>query len=343
MSREKITVAQIARLLNIEPKENWKEIYITSVCSPRNVKNPCAVFISDKTQLKELSDLPTLLVVKNDIPVEGIDIEKTVLLKVSNPKLALALVLKELYPVHHPVGISSKATISENVKIGKDCYIGDFVYIAPNVEIGNNVKIYPGCYIGENSRIGDNTVIYPNVVIYPNTVIGKDCIIHAGTVVGSDGFGYVFDGKKHIKIPHVGVVVIEDHVEVGANTTIDRAMLEKTLIGEGTKIDNLVMVGHNNRIGKHVILVSQVGLSGSVEIGDYSILAGQVGVADHVKIGKKVIVTAKSGVASDLEEGKVYGANLPAVEWTRWKRIYSLLLKLPELVKDMKKLLKKKK
>ena len=267
--------------------------------------------------------------------------EKTNILKVENTKLALALVLKELYPSHHPEGISDKAHLGKNVIIEGGVYIGDFCYIGNNVRLGRNVKIYPGCYIGDNTQIGDNTVIYPNCVIYPNTVIGRNVIIHSGAVLGSDGFGYVFRNGEHIKIPHIGIVVVEDHTEIGANTTIDRAMLDKTVIGEGSKIDNLVQVGHNCKLGRGVILVSQVGLSGSVEVGDYSILAGQVGVADHVKIGRWVKVAAKSGVAYSLEDGKIYGANLPAVEWERWKRVYITLLKLPEIYKTLKKLTKK--
>jgi UDP-3-O-[3-hydroxymyristoyl] glucosamine N-acyltransferase len=341
MSSNRISLKGIAQILEISEADFPEGVYIENVCAPGEIRNPCVVFISDEKQFKELSDIPTLLVVSKNIKVPKELEEKTHLIRVENAKLALALVLRKLYPPKHPVGISKRATLGEKVEYGEGTYIGDFCYIGNNVRLGRNVKIYPGCYIGNNTQIGDNTVIYPNCVIYPNTVIGKNVIIHSGTVLGSDGFGYVFRKGEHIKIPHIGVVVVENNVEIGANTTIDRALLEKTVIGEGTKIDNLVQVGHNCKLGRGVILVSQVGLSGSVEVKDYAILAGQVGVADHVKIGRAVRVAAKSGVISDLEDGKTYGANLPAVEWERWKRIYVLLLKLPEIYKTVKKLAKK--
>jgi UDP-3-O-[3-hydroxymyristoyl] glucosamine N-acyltransferase len=333
---KKVSVYHLAEKLNVEPKEEWKNLFINRVCSPENVQNPCVVVISDKKHLKELKEKPTLLVVGKNIPVEGF--KNSVIIKVENPKLALAILLREIYPEEHPTGISEKATIGRNVRIGKDTYIGDFVYIGDNTFIGSNVKIYPGCYIGNNVQIGDNTVIYPNAVVFSNTVIGKNVRIYPGAVIGKDGFGFVFHNGEHIKLNHAGITVIEDNAEIGANTCVDRALLDETVVGKGTKIDNLVQVAHNDKLGKGVILVSQVGLSGSVEVGDYSVLAGQVGVADHVKIGEKTTVVAKSGVTKNLESGKVYGAVLPAVEWSKWKRIYALILKLPELFKKIRTL-----
>ena len=332
----KVSVYHLAEKLGFNPPEDWKELFVNRVCSPENVENPCAVVVSEKKLLKELKEEPTLLVVKKGLSIEGF--KNSVLLEVENPRLALAILLREIYPETHPVGISQKATIGRNVKIGKDTYIGDFVYIGNNTSIGDNVKIYPGCYIGDNVQIGDDTVIFPNAVIFSNTVIGKNVRIYPGAVVGKEGFGFAFNGREHVRLPHVGITVVEDNAEIGANSCVDRALLERTVVGEGTKIDNLVQVAHNNKLGKGVILVSQVGLSGSVEVGDYSILAGQVGVADHVKIGKGVTVVAKSGVTKNLDDGKVYGANLPAVEWSKWKRIYTLILKLPELFKMVKSL-----
>ena len=334
---KKVSLTTLAKLLNKEPQKGWENLFVNRVCSPENVQNPCAVVISEKKHLEELKTLPTLLVVKKGLLPPELK-EKTNTLEVENPRLALALIMKEIYPENHPSGISSKATLGEGVKIGKNVFVGDFTYIGNNVTLEDSVKIYPGCYIGDNTFIGEGTVIYPNAVIFPNTVIGKNVRIYPGAVIGREGFGFVTHRGKHIKIPHAGVVVIEDNAEIGANTCVDRALLEQTTIGEDTKIDNLVQVGHNCQLGKGVILVSQVGLSGSVKIGDYSILAGQVGVADHIKIGREVIVTAKSGVAKDLQDRKVYGANLPAIEWSKWKRIYALLLKLPELFQKIRRL-----
>ena len=335
----RISLQRAVELLNLPPKEGWEKVYIDRVCSPKNVENPCAVVISEKKHLKELSNIPTLLVVKKGLPLEGLE-NKTNILEVDNPRLALALLLREIYPENHPRGISEKATISKGVEIGENAYIGDFVFIGSNTRIGNNVKIYPGCYIGDNVQIGDGTIIFPNAVIFPNTLIGRNVRIYPGAVVGKEGFGFVPYKGEHLRLPHIGITVIEDNAEIGANTCIDRSLLEETRIGEGSKIDNLVQVAHNDRLGRGVILVSQVGLSGSVEIGDYSVLAGQVGVADHVKIGERVTVVAKSGVTKNLKSGKIYGALLPAMEWDRWKKLYAVLTKLPKVYEKLKNLLK---
>jgi len=332
-----LTIGEIVQILSLEGiPENCSTLKVSKVCPPGEAKEGCAVVVSDPKLLKKLRGKPTLLVVKRGLKVP--DGAAECVIEVENPKLALVLLLRELYPEKHPVGISEKATIGENVFVGKDVYIGDFVFIGNNVQLADGVKIYPGSYIGNNVVIGENSVIYPNAFVGDGTVIGKNVKIYPGAVVGKEGFGFAFDGKKHRRLRHVGITVIEDDVEIGANSCVDRALLEKTVVGEGSKVDNLVQIGHNDKIGQGVILVSQVGLSGSVEVGDYSVLAGQVGVADHVKIGKGVTVTAKSGVANDLEDGKIYGANLPAVEWSYWKKVYVLLLKLPELFKRLRAL-----
>jgi len=337
--RKRLSLKEVAHLLGIEPEGGWEKVFIDRICEPKSVKNPCAVVLSEEKHLKELSDIPTLLVVKKGLPLGELK-EKTNVLEVENPRLALALLLRELYPEEHPKGISERATLSEGVLLGKNVHIGDFTYIGRNVRIGDNVKIYPGCYIGDNVQIGEGTVIFPNATVFPNTVIGKNVRIYPGAVIGKEGFGFVLHKGEHIRLPHAGIVVIGDNAEIGANTCVDRALLGETRVGEGSKIDNLVQVAHNDRLGKGVILVSQVGLSGSVEIGDYAVLAGQVGVADHIKIGKGVVVVAKSGVTKHLQEGKTYGALIPAMEWSRWKRLYSLILKLPEFYRNLKKLLK---
>ena len=331
-----VSLKDLFRVLDIEPPPSVEDLTVSRVCSPQNVENPCAVVILEERHLKDLSEVPTLLVVKKGLKVPKEVKGKTILLEVENPRLALAKILKLIYPEEHPVGVSSKASLGQNLQIGKDVYIGDFVYIGNNVRIGNGVKIYPGCYIGDNTQIGDETVIYPNAVIFPNTVIGRNVKIYSGAVIGKDGFGFVFHKGEHIRLHHGGIVEIGDNVEIGANSCVDRALLDRTEIGAGTKIDNLVQVAHNDKLGRGVILVSQVGLSGSVEVGDYSVLAGQVGVADHVKIGSRVTVVAKSGVTKHLKDGKIYGAVLPAMEWNRWKKLYALFLKLPQLLEKLK-------
>jgi UDP-3-O-[3-hydroxymyristoyl] glucosamine N-acyltransferase len=192
-------------------------------------------------------------------------------------------------------------------------------------------------FIGEDTTIGDDTFIYPNVTVRERVRIGKGVIIHAGAVIGADGFGYVQEKGMHYKIPQVGGVIIEDYVEIGANVIIDRATTGNTVVGRGSKIDNLVQIAHNVKIGKNCIIVSQVGISGSVEIGDGTILGGQVGVKDHIKIGKNVMVAAQAGIVSNLSEGQIYSGS-PAIPHHTSLRAHGIFTRLPELVKKVKKL-----
>ena len=241
-------------------------------------------------------------------------------IRVDDPYFAFAKIMTRWFsnrPV--PTGISPNALVSDSAKLGKNVSLGHFAVIGENVVIGNNVTIFQGVSIEAGSSIGDDCIIYPNVVIYDGSRIGKRCIIHSGVVIGSDGYGFATHGGKHHKIPQIGIVRIEDDVEIGAGTTIDRAALGETVIGEGTKIDNLVQIGHNVKVGKHCLLVSQVGIAGSTELGDYVAVAGQSGFSGHLKIGNRVQVAAKSAVLDDVpDDTKVMGS--PAVPFTEFAR-----------------------
>lgn len=307
-----------------------ENLEINGISSVEDPKPGTLIFCWNRRYLEKVKGLKDVVLVV-DTPVEH-----TNTLLVKDVKHAMAVFLKHVHPEKHPSGVSSMAYLGKDVHIGKDVYIAPFVYIGDGVFLGDSVKIYPFSYIGDHCVIGDETVIFSGVHIYPKCVIGKRVRIHSGAVIGSDGFGYHINKEGITKLNHIGIVVIENDVEVGANTTIDRALIDKTIVGRGTKIDNLVMIGHNCKIGENNIIVSQVGLSGSVKTGRNVILAGQVGVADHVNIGDNVKVTAKSGVWNNLEPNKTYGASLPAIEWTKWKRIYAYLLRLPELFKKEK-------
>lgn len=266
---------------------------------------------------------------------EKLDSIPSVQIVVKNPAVAFYKLIDILYPDSQKSSyVSETARISKNVQIEEHVQIGDYVVIEEGVKIGRNTVIKPFSFIGKNTSIGENCIIHPHVVIYGDTIIGNNVIIHSGAVIASDGFGYYQEDGKHKKIKHIGKVIIEDDVEIGANTTIDRAMLDATIIKRGTKIDNLVMIGHNCFIGENSILVSQVGIAGSCKIGKNVILAGQVGVADHINIGDNVIVTAKSGVAGDLPANNIYGSGIPAIEWKKWKKIIVYLQKLPEIFKS---------
>lgn len=240
-------------------------------------------------------------------------------------------------------GISPYSIIEEEVKIEEPCAIYPWVYIQKGVIIKKGVVIYPGVFLGAYSEIGENTIIYPNVVIYPYTKIGKNCIIHAGVILGADGFGFaqekLEEGYKNIKIYHFGGVEIGDEVEIGANTTIDKAVFGNTIIKEGTKIDNLVQIGHNVKIGKQNILVAQVGIGGSAILEDYVMVGGQTGIAPYSKIGKSAKIAAKSGVTGEVLPGEEV-AGIPAIRANIWRKAVVIFSKLPEIYKEMKKFLK---
>jgi UDP-3-O-[3-hydroxymyristoyl] glucosamine N-acyltransferase len=236
-------------------------------------------------------------------PQNGPVIEKP-LIRVKNPKFAFAQMLRIFAPEPKAFrGIHPNASIGDDVQLGENVSIHVNAVVGDNVRIGKNTIIYPFAFIGDNVVIGDNCVVYPHVALHDNTEIGSSVVIHSGSVLGTDGFGYMFIEDRHYKIPQIGRVIVEDDVEIGANVTIDKARTGSTRIGRGTKIDNLVHIGHNCSIGENCVIVAQVGVSGSVSVGRGVILAGQAGIKDHVTIGDGSVVAAKSGVISDLEPG----------------------------------------
>jgi UDP-3-O-[3-hydroxymyristoyl] glucosamine N-acyltransferase len=275
----------------------------------------------------------TAIIVKEEI--EGLS--KSMLI-VDNPALTFARVLDILHSKPYtPIGVSDKAIIGKDVTLGRDVSVYPFVYIGSRARIGDRVSIFPNAYIGEDVSIGDESIIYPNVTIRENVRIGKRVIVHPGAVIGADGFGYVHDSGRHHKIPQVGTVVIEDDVEIGANTTIDRATTGATVIGAGTKIDNLVQVGHNVRIGRNCIIVAQVGIGGSSEIGDNTVLGGQVGIRDHVRVGRGVMGAARAGITHDIPDGQIV-SGFPAISHREWLRAQAIYSKLPEYIRRLQRL-----
>ncbi|MBC8527443.1 MAG: UDP-3-O-(3-hydroxymyristoyl)glucosamine N-acyltransferase [Candidatus Cloacimonetes bacterium] len=236
--------------------------------------------------------------------------------------------------------IHQSANIHSSVKLPNYIKILPNVVVEEGVILEEKVVIEANSVIKKNSIIGEESHIFPNVVIYPDTIIGKKVRIHSGCIVGCDGFGYIWDGTQHRKIPQIGNVIIEDDVEIGANVTIDRATLGNTIIKKGSKIDNLVQIAHNVKIGRNVIICSQVGIAGSSEIGDNSVLAGQVGITDHIKIGKKVMIAAQSGVAKDVPDGKIL-FGYPAIDAHKQRRIIAAMKELPEMRRFYHKLMKK--
>ena len=249
-------------------------------------------------------------------------------IRVNDPYFAVAQIMTRWFSTRPmPKGVSPRASIAPSARLGTNVAVGPFATIGDSVVVGNYVTIFQNVSIVAGSSLGDDSIIYPNVVIYDGTRIGCRCIIHAGVVIGSDGYGFAMHDGKHHKIPQIGIVRIEDDVEIGAGTTIDRAALGETVIGEGTKIDNLVQIGHNVKIGKHCLLVSQVGIAGSTELGDHVSVAGQSGFSGHLKIGHRVQVAAKSAVLEDVpDDTKVMGS--PALPFNEFARRHAVLKRL---------------
>ncbi len=258
-------------------------------------------FIGSSKYLGKLtSSRAAAVFVPKDTPANSAP-ASTALLPVDDPEIAFISCLHRLYPRPRPPATrSEQAFVDSSAQVGSGTTIEPFVHIGARARIGKGCHIAAGCHIGEDVVIGDNCVLHPNVVLYYETVLGDEVIIHAGTVIGADGFGYKLRNGRHVKFPQVGNVVIGSQVEIGANTCIDRAALGATRIGEGTKMDNQVHIAHNVQIGNHVLMCGQVGIGGSTIIGDYAVLASQCGVADHVQVGSQALVYAQAGVTKDV-------------------------------------------
>ena len=299
-------------------------------------------FLCDAKYLPHLPQTGASVVLMTDsIAFEGET--NATLIRVENARAAmgqlLALVAKAMNPAKQ--GIEQPCFVSEGVTIPEDAYIGAFAYIGKNVQLGKGVQIYPHTYIGDNVKIGDNTILYSGVKVYYNCVIGKDCILHAGVVIGSDGFGFEPDAKGvNQKLPQIGNVIIEDDVEIGANTTVDRAMMGSTIIRRNAKLDNLVQVAHNVEIGESTFMCAQVGVAGSTKVGGHCILAGQVGVAGHITIADNCIFGAQSGIANNVKKSGMYQGS-PAIDAMNWRRSSVGFKQLPELIKKIQELEKR--
>ena len=261
------------------------------------------------------------------------------LLQVPDPYAAITLLMIKIHGFrkHHPVGISDKAHVAASAKIGRNANIWPFVTICDNVAIGDDVTIYPGCFVAENCKLGNSVVLMPNVVLYEQVVLGNRVTIHAGTVVGEDGLGFAPVGQKWEKIPQVGGVEIGDDVELGANCSIDRATLGKTVIAKGTKFSNLIAIGHGCKIGENCMLVAQVGIAGSVTVGNHVTMAGQAGVVGHINIGDNATIAAKAGITHDVPAGQTY-LGAPSAEMGEKKREWAMIHKLPDMRQKLRKL-----
>jgi UDP-3-O-[3-hydroxymyristoyl] glucosamine N-acyltransferase len=288
------------------------------------------------------TDASIVIVYKDFKPTKKLK-DTLTLIRVKEPRESFAKLLEMYNQIkNNKVGIEQPSFISASTKIGSSCYIGAFVYVGDNCVIGNNVKLFPNTVIGSNVRIGDDTVVYGGVKIYADTRIGKECTIHAGAVLGADGFGFTPNTENNYhKIPQIGNVVIEDNVEIGANTCVDRATLGSTIIRRGAKLDNLIQVAHNCEIGENTVLAGCVAIAGSTKIGKNCLIGGQVGIAGHITIANGVKIAAQSGIGSSIEKENDVVQGSPAFSYRDHQRSYVIFKNLPKLSVKIDEILKR--
>ena len=296
-------------------------------------------FLSNPKYLPYIYDTKSTIVLVNKDFVPEKEVPAT-LIKVDNAYESLAKLLN-LYEMSKPkkTGIDSLAFVSPSAKVGENVYIGAFAYIGENVTIGDNTRIYPHTFIGDGVKIGNQCIIYSNVSVYHDCRIGNECILHSGAVIGADGFGFAPTPDGYEKIPQIGIVILEDRVDIGANACIDRATMGATIIRKGVKLDNLVQIAHNDEIGAHTVMAAQTGVAGSTKIGEWCMFAGQVGIAGHITIGDHVTFGAQSGVPSSVKSNQVL-IGTPPMEMKPFFRSVSVFRKLPDLSSEVSALRK---
>lgn len=297
-------------------------------------------FLSNKKYINYIYDTKSSVVLVD----EDLVLEKPVtatLIRVKSAYEAVAQLL-QMYEAMKPKkkGIDPFAFIAPTAKIGKDCYIGPFVAIGPNASIGDGCVLHPHVTVGECASVGNNTEIYSNAVVYHHCRVGNNCILHAGCVIGADGFGFAPSEKGYDKIPQIGIVTIEDNVEIGANTCVDRATMGSTYIRKGVKLDNLVQIAHNTDIGANTVMSAQVGVAGSAKVGEWCMFGGQVGIAGHITIGNKVMLGAQSGVPGSLKDNQEL-IGTPPMTMTNFFRSHAIIKRLPDMYRQMNEMQKK--
>ena len=331
----KFTAQQIAEILNGEIVGN-AEVEVNSLAKIEEGKKGDLCFLANEKYTPHIYTTKASIVIVNTSFTADTKISST-LIKVEDAYSSFSKLL-ELYNKmkFNEVGVSKKADIDKNSSIGDIVFIGAFTSICEGVTIGNNVKIHPNCYIGKNVAIGDNSIIYSNVSIYHNCKIGSNNIIHSGVVIGSDGFGFAPNAENNYdKISQIGNVIISDDVEIGANTTIDRATMGSTKIGKGVKLDNLIQIAHNVEVGDHTVIAAQVGVAGSSKIGKKCMIGGQTAVSGHLTIADEVKIAGQSGIASSIKQvGKIVQGPM-AFDIRDFQRSYIIFKKLPDLYRTV--------
>jgi UDP-3-O-[3-hydroxymyristoyl] glucosamine N-acyltransferase len=329
----KITVGELARMVNGKVLGD-ESLEITGFAPISEAKDGAVTFLTNPKYNHFLYESDaTAVLVNDDFQAEAV--VKPALIFVKDAYTTVSTLLAKFSgQADHKTGIEQPSFISSTAKYGEGLYFGAFAYLGENCEIGENVKIYPQVYIGDNVFIDDNTIIYPGVKIYRGSTIGKNCIFHSGCVVGSDGFGFAPQANgSYTKIPQTGIVIIKDNVEIGANTTIDRATMQATIIESGVKLDNLIQVAHNVEIGENTAIAAQTGISGSTKIGKGCIIAGQVGIVGHINIADGSQIGAQSGISKTIKLPKQKWFGSPADDYRTALKSHSMVKQLPDLQK----------
>lgn len=296
-------------------------------------------FLSNPKYTPYIYDTQSSIVLVNNDFVPEKEVKAT-LIKVNNAYESLAKLLN-LYEMSKPkkTGIDPLAYIAPTAKIGENVYIAPFACVGDNAEIGDNTSLHPHATVGSGGKIGHDCILYPNVTVYHDCRVGNHCILHAGSVVGADGFGFAPSPEGYEKIPQIGIVVLEDNVEIGANTCIDRATMGATIIRKGVKLDNLIQIAHNVEVGSHTVMASQVGIAGSTKVGEWCMFGGQVGVAGHIKVGNKVNMGAQSGVHSSIKDGEAL-IGTPPMPLKSYFKSSAVFRKLPDMYLELNSLKK---
>jgi UDP-3-O-[3-hydroxymyristoyl] glucosamine N-acyltransferase len=337
------TAAQIAGMLSgkVEGDEN---VWVNNLSKIEEGKPNTLTFLANPKYVDYIyTTAASVAIVGNDFIAEKQLPPTLTLIRVADAYGSFAKLLEAYNQFRQPKPqIDAQSKIAETAKVGANVYVGAFAYIGENAAIEEGVKIYPGCYIGDNVRIGKNTTIYPGVRIYADCVIGAECTMHSGVIIGADGFGFAPNSENNYsKVPQIGNVIIEDHVEVGSNTSIDRATLGSTIIRKGVKLDNLIQIAHNVEIGENTVIAAQTGIAGSTHIGKNCMIGGQVGIVGHLKIADGTKIAAQSGVGKDITEPNTIVQGSPAFAIMDYKKSYVGFMKLPELMGQIKDLMKK--
>jgi len=328
------TAAQIAELLHGEV-DGDPQVMVNDLAKIEEARAGTLTFLANPRYTEFIyTTKATIVIVDGGFTATQAIPKGLTLIRVADSRLAFTQLLERNNNLQYEKkGIEQPSFVSPKAKLGKGVYIGAFCYVGDDVVLEDGVKVFPNCFIGDRARIGKDTRIHAGVKIYHQTVIGAHCAIHSGAVIGADGFGFALNATgTYEKMPQVGNVILEDYVEIGANTTVDRATMGHTIIRKGTKLDNLVQVGHNAEIGQHTVVVAQTGIAGSTKVGDRVMIGGQVGIAGHLKVGNDVKIAAQSGISSDVPDGvAVQGA--PAFGKLDYNRSYVVFRKLPALLK----------